>query len=513
MFEFKNPIALAAVLGALSGGNAWALSAAECSALASLNVSSTTITSAAIVPAAGGVPEYCRVAGHVDTEINFELHLPTTTWNGKLLHTGGGGFVGYMPTDDASVARGYAVVGTDTGHVSNPAALDGSWALDRPDRQVNFGHRAIHVVTVAAKSIVNAAYRQQPRYSYFQGCSNGGRQAAMEAQRYPADFDGIISGAPALDWTGLMTGFNWDEQSLQGAAAIPPSQLPLIANEAARQCDANDGLVDGLLDNPLRCRFDPSVLLCKPGKEGPNCLNHAQLQAVKNIYAGPSNTYGEQLHPGFPWGAEDGGDGWELWISGPASGSNGSLQFIFQDQYLRYFIFGPSYNSLTFNFDRGPRILEEMTASFLNATNPDLSAFNARGGKLIMWHGWSDHALTTVRTVQYYDEVVHRMGNKNRIADFFRLFLAPGMHHCGGGPGLNAFDALTPLEKWVEQGVAPDSIIASHAGPGIARTRPLCSYPAIAVYDGKGDPNSAASFACKNRGLGYALKGFESDDD
>jgi feruloyl esterase len=512
MFQIKHRLLFVAALGTLAAHPAAALTPAECSALTSLSVPSTTITAAAVVPAGGSVPAYCRVQGRVDTEINFELRLPTTGWNGKFMHAGGGGFVGYIPTDDASLSRGYAVIGTDTGHVSNPPALDGSWALDRPDRQVNFGHRAIHVVTVAGKQIVTSAYRQAPRYSYFQGCSNGGRQAAMEAQRYPADFDGIISGAPALDWTGLMSGFNWDEQSLQGGASIPPAKLPLIANEAARQCDAKDRLVDGLLDNPLRCTFNPSPLACPAGGNGPNCLSAAQLHAVRNIYAGPTNSYGEQLHPGFPWGAEDGGTGWELWISGPASGPQGSLQFIFQDQYLRYFIFGPAYNSMTFDFDRDPRVLETMTGSFLNATNPNLSAFNARGGKLIMWHGWADHALTAVRTIQYYDDVARTMGNKNRIESFFRLFLAPGMHHCAGGPGLNSFDALTSLEKWVEQGVAPDSIVASHAGPGVARTRPLCSYPKVAVWDGRGDPNSAASFACKERGLGYSLNGAESGE-
>ena len=496
--------------GLLVAAPALALTAAQCAALTGLAVPSTTITSATLVAAGGGLPEYCQVQGHVDTEINFELRLPTTTWNGKFYHGGGGGFVGSIPIATTALARGYAVVGTDTGHVGGApaAALDGSWALNRPDRQLNWGHRAIHVVTVAAKQIVGAAYGQAPHYSYFEGCSNGGRQAAMEAQRYPTDFNGIIAAAPALDITGLMLGFNWNEQALQGSAAIPPGKLPVIANAVVAQCDARDGLVDGLVDNPRRCKFDPTVLTCPDG-DGLTCLTPAQVDAVKKVYAGPVNSAGEPLHPGFPPGAENGGTGWELWISGPGP-FGAPLQFIFEDQFLRYFIFSnPAYNSLTFDFDTDVPLVTATTDLF-DATDPDLSAFGASGGKLIMWHGEADHALTVDRTIQYYADVARAMGNKNTIEDFFRLFLAPGMHHCGGGPGLNSFDALTALENWVEGGRAPDAIIASHVGAGVARTRPLCSYPKIAAYDGRGDINDAGSFTCRERGPGYSLKGFQS---
>jgi feruloyl esterase len=367
---------------------------------------------------------------------------------------------------------------------------------------------------VAGKQIVSAAYGQAPRYSYFQGCSNGGRQAAMEAQRYPLDFNGIIAGAPALDWTGLMTGFNWNEQALS-AAPVPPGKLTVLSNAVIAECDAKDGLVDGLVDNPGRCKFDPAELTCPGGGDGPDCLTPAQVEAVKKIYGGPVNSASEQLHAGFPPGHEDGGTGWQNWISGPSSIAgppvlSAPFQFTFQDQYLRFFIFSdPAYNSMTFDVDTDPIFLEP-TADLLNATDPDLSEFKAAGGKLIMYHGWADHALTAVRTIQYYNDVIRAVGNKNKAEDFFRLFLAPGMHHCGGGPGLNSFDVLTPLESWVEQGTAPDAIIAFHGGPGVARTRPLCSYPKIAVYNGRGDINDAANFTCKERGLGYALEGFQS---
>jgi hypothetical protein len=495
----------AALLGGLLTLPAHGLTEAQCGALVGPAVPSTTITSKVVIPAGGGLPEYCRVQGHVDTEITFELRLPTTAWNRKLYHAGGGGFVGFIPNLGPALSRGYAVVGTDTGHVGAPPApaLDGSWALNRLDRQLNWGHRAIHVVTLAAKQIATAAYGEAPQYSYFEGCSNGGRQAAMEAQRYPTDFDGIVAGAPALDITGLMLGFNWNAQALQGAA-LPPGKLAVIANTVLMQCDGKDGLLDGIVENPRRCKFDPSVLACPGGVDGPDCLTPAQVETVRMIHGGPVNSAGEQLHPGFPPGHEDGGTGWQLWISGPAS-----LQSIFQDHFFRFFVFSdPAYDPLTFDFDTDVAQVTA-TADLFDATNPDLSAFQAAGGKFLMWHGVADPALTSDRTIQYYGDVAKAMGNKNKIESFFRLFLAPGMHHCAGGPGLNSFDALTALEDWVEGGIAPDTIIASHVGPGVARTRPLCPYPKLAVYDGKGDINDAANFECKERGLGYSLKGLE----
>ena len=490
--------ALAAALfaGLVAAVPARALTAADCASLTTATVPDTTIASAVLVAAGGGLPEYCEVTGHVDAEIDFELRLPTN-WNGKLYHAGGSGFVGWIPGPAAGIRRGYAEVATDTGHVGTGlvAALDGSWALDNLERQVNFGYRAIHVVTVAAKQIVSAAYGQAPRHSYLEGCSNGGRQAAMEAQRYPTDFNGIIAGAPAFDWTGLMTSFNWDEQALR-AAPIPPPKLSLIAKAVVAQCDALDGLVDGLVADPRGCHFDPSVLTCAAG-DAPTCLTPKQVQAAKKIYAGPTSSAGAQLYPGFPPGAEDGGDGWQLWMSGPAEFLGiefpAPFQFIFQDQYLRFFVFGPAFDSMTFNFDTGPAALA-VSSEVINATNPDLSAFKAAGGKLIMWHGWADHALTALRTIQYYEDVIRAMGPEADADDFFRLFLAPGMHHCGGGPGPSAFDALTALENWVERGVAPDAIVAANLT--FDRTRPLCAYPKVAVYNGSGSIDDAANFSC-----------------
>ena len=495
-----GPLTAALFAGLVAAVPAHALTAVDCANLTNATVPNTTITRASLVPARGGVPEYCKVRGHVEREINFELRLPTV-WNGKLYHAGGSGFVGWIPGPAAGLVRGYAEVATDTGHegTSLVAALDGSWALNDPEGRVNFGDRAIHVVTVAGKQLIEKYYGRPPRLSYFEGCSNGGRQGVMEAQRYPTDFNGIIAGAPAFDWTGLMTAFSWNAQALL-AAPIPPLKLSAIAKAAVALCDAQDGLVDGLVSDPRGCRFDPGVLMCTGG-DAPTCLTSEQVQAVRKIYAGPTNSAGAQLYPGVLPGAEDGGTGWQLWITGPAEFLGivfpAPFQFTFQDQYFRYFVFGPGFDSMTFNFDTGPAWLAQ-SGEFMNATNPDLSAFKAAGGKLIMWHGWADHALSAVRTVQYYDDVVRAAGDQGKVADFFRLFLGPGMHHCGGGPGLSAFDALTALESWVEEGNTPKAIVAINATAD--RTRPLCPYPKVAIYNGSGSIDDARNFRCGDAG-------------
>lgn len=497
-------LVVALVLGGGSGP-AQALTREECVALRMLALPDTRITSAQFFGAAGGFPARCRVLGTIETEIRFELLLPATSWNGKLYHQGGGGFVGSIPSALPAFGRGYATVATDTGH--SGSSVDASWALGRPDRQLNYAHRAVHLVTVVAQQIVTAAYGQGPSHSYFEGCSNGGRQGLMEAQRYPSDFDGIIAGAPALDFTGTTLGFSFDQQVL-AAAPIPAAKLPLIADAVLAQCDARDRLSDGLVDHPRRCAFDPGVLEC-PSGDAPDCLSAAQLEAVRKIYAGAADAAGEPLHPGLPPGAEDGELGWQRWLTGP-SALGPPLQSLFSSDFLRFFVFSdPTYDPLAFDLDRDLAEIEAFS-ELLDATDPDLSAFRARGGKLILWHGWADPALTPYRTVQYYADVVRALGNKHEVAEFLRLFLAPGMYHCGGGPGLNSLDALTALEGWVEAGIAPDAIVAEHVGSGVPRTRPLCAYPSIAVWDGRGDPDDAAHFDCRTRGLGYSLKGFKS---
>ncbi len=505
-----------ATLCLFSASAAKAATASDCANLVNLGVENTTITSATLIPAGGGLPEYCRVRGHVDTEIGFEIRLPTN-WNGKFYFQGVGALAGTIPPPgnrglalppEQGLVRGYAVATTDTGHQGN--LFDGSWALNNTERQVNYGHRAVHVVTVAAKEVVHAFYGRAPRLSYFEGCSNGGRQGLMEAQRYPTDFNGIIAGAPVLDFTGRTMGSNWNAQALK-LAPIPVSKVAIIARAVLEECDAKDGLRDGLISDPRRCRFKPRRLQC-PAGDGPDCLTREQVRTLRMIYAGPVNSEEERIYPGSPQGHEDGADGWPRWLTG--NGMAPPLQFTLQDQVLRFFIFGPSFDTLTFNFDTDPPRLAP-AGEFLNATDPDLSAFRANGGKLIMWHGWADPALTPFRSVQYFLETADDLGRDidahgndkdEDISQFFRLFMAPGVHHCVGGPGPNAFDMLTPLENWVEDGIAPDRIIASHmTGNMVDRTRPLCPYPQEARYIGRGSIDDAANFVCR--------RGHEDNDD
>ena len=489
-----------------------------CAALTSVAIADTTITSATIVAALGTAPEHCLVIGHVDTEINFELRLPTTTWNGKFYHAGGGGFVGSIPSSPGALARGYAVIGTDTGHVGDgpfAPALDGSWALNNLVRQVNFGHRAVHVVTVAGKKILHAFYGQTERLAYFEGCSNGGRQAMQEAERYPTDFDGIIAGAPALDWVGTMTGFVWNEQAVN-AASLPVAKVALLAGAVLAECDAKDGLMDGLISDPRRCRFDPKTLQC-PAGDAPTCLTAGQVEAARRIYHGATSSSGRQLYFGWPQGHEDGAaTGWPFWITG--NGAIPPLQFLFADGYLRYFVFpsppNPSFDLLTSDLESDVRAMRP-TGKFLNATNADLSDFRAAGGKLIMWHGWADAALTAFRSIAYLQEAAEKTKRGHRLGEFFRLFLAPGMHHCGGGPGPNTLDALSALESWVEHGIEPEQIVATHrTGTVVDRTRPLCAYPKEATYKGPGSMDDASSFVCRvPRDLFDRHDRFDDDED
>ncbi len=498
------------ILGLLSlPRSALAASPAQCSALTSLALPSVTSLSATWTAATAALPEHCTVQGVIGPgRIGFVVQLPTD-WNGKLYHAGGGGYVGFIPDASAGLALHYATAATDTGHTgSGPlgGALDATWALNNPQGVIDFGYRAIHVTTATAKAIIAGYYHHAASRSYFVGCSRGGGQGLMEAQRFPADFDGLVVGAPAFNWTEFMQGFNWNSRAV-AAAPIPDSKLPLIAQAVLKQCDAIDGLTDGLVQDPRRCRFEPAVLRCQ-GADGPDCLTGAQIEAIREVYAGPANSKGQLITPGFPVGSEDGGDGWGLWISGGTLPIP-PLQFTFQDQFFRYIVFNnPGYDPFTFNFDTDQAGLLA-TGLTLNATDPDLRPFQERGGKIVMFHGWNDHALSALKTIQYYGQVasaMHARGDDDEgVRGFLRLFLAPGMHHCAGGPGPNTFDAFSAVVRWVERGKAPERIIAS-GGAVTGRTRPLCPYPQQAVFKG-GDINSAASFACQTVGTA------KNDDD
>lgn len=510
----------------VSGGIA---AAATCDSLSALKLSSTTITAAHAVDAGGfkppqgagaarlfqGLPAFCRVEGVIapteDSHIEFEVWLPLeSAWNGRYVGVGNGGFAGSISYAQLGqgVAAGYAVSSTDTGHKAG--ATDGQWALGHFEKIVDYGHRAIHETAVQSKAIVKALYGGEAKHSYFNGCSNGGRQALIEAQKYPADYDGIIAGAPANYFTHIGATFVWDNQALDEdpAAYIPAKKFAAIEAAAVAQCDAKDGVTDGVINDPTRCHFDPDVLACK-GAEDDKCLTASQLAALKKVYQGAHNSKGELIYPGFQPGGESGMGGWGLWITGLAPGR--SLERAFAFGFFADMAFqNAQWDYKTFNFDHDLKLADDKMASVLNGIDPNLKAFKNRGGKLIMYHGWSDAALPPTNTIAYYSNVAAKIGQKQE-REFVQLYMVPGMQHCGGGPGPNEFGAYAPgaeqgmstaLEKWVEHGTAPDKIIATkykadnNPASGVVRTRPLCPYPQEAQYKGSGSTDDAANFAC-----------------
>jgi hypothetical protein len=507
------------------------LAAATCDSLSTLKLPGTTITSAKTIaagaftlpadpPPAGALlasfkklPDFCRVEGVLqpssDSHIEFEVWLPAFAWNGKYHGEGNGGFAGSINYAGltASVLGGYASSSTDTGHKGT--ATDGQWALGHPEKIVDFGYRAIHQTAEQSKAIVHAFYEEDVKRSYFSSCSNGGRQALMEAQRYPADYDGIIAGAPAGSFTHIGASFTWDLQATEvdPASYIPATKYPAIEAAALAACDARDGVKDGVIEDPTKCDFKPATLLCQ-GPESASCLTQPQITALEKIYAGPRNSQGQQIYPGFLPGGETGRNGWEGWISGAAPGQ--SIQYAFATQGGANMMFqNAAWDFRSFSLDRDVKIADDAMGSRLNAVDPNLKALKDRGGKLILYHGWNDPALAPLATVNYYQSVVAKMGAKDTTG-FVRLYMVPGMQHCGGGPGPDSFGA-TPsgtkddaqhslsaaLERWVEAGIPPDKIIATkYAGKDVVRTRPLCPYPQVAKYLGSGNTDDAASFKC-----------------
>jgi feruloyl esterase len=447
-----------------------------------------------------------------DSDIRFEVWLPSSNWNGKFQGIGNGGYAGVLsfPGLANAVRNGYATASTDTGHQDDGTSA--RWALDHPEKIIDFGHRAIHETAVGAKAVIRAFYGEGPKRSYFNSCSNGGRQALMEAQRYPTDYDGIIAGAPANYWTHLLSAAASGARATlaEPASYISRAKLPAIQAAALAQCDSSDGVKDGVIENPRTCRFDLSVLRCN-GTESDSCLTVPQLTALKAIYSGLTSNGGQPIFPGLSPGGEAEQGGWASWITGDAPEK--SLMYTFSTQFFKNMVYSPEWQVRGFDPDRDAKAADERMARHLNSTNPDLSAFQKRGGKLILYHGWADAAIPAVNAINYFDSVVSKMG-ANQAGAFLRLYMVPGMEHCSGGAGPNAFgQGGTPdgdplhsidaaLEAWVEQGTAPDQIIATkykiNTDPksGVARTRPLCPWPQIAKYKGSGSTDDAANFAC-----------------
>ena len=453
------------------------------------------------------LPAFCRVRGILtpapDSDIHFEIWLPADQFNGRFEGIGNGGFAGSISFAGlgAAIQRGSAAAATDTGHTGG--GTDASWALGHPQKVADFGYRAIHLTAETATNVIAAFYGAGPRHSYFDACSNGGRQALMEAQRYPGDYDGIVSRAPAYHWTHLLTGGAELAQryAADPAAYIPPAKIAILENAVLAACDALDGVKDGVVGDPSKCHFDPGPLLCK-GADSGACLTAPQLALVRHVLEGSRVSKGRQVEPGFSPGGETGTGGWVAWITGQKL--NEANGVVYGTQFFRNMVYeDASWTALGFNVDSGVKAADDKLAGVLNATDPDLARFQARGGKLILYHGWNDPAIPAQGSIDYYRSVVAKMGA--RIVDgFVRLYLVPGMQHCGGGPGATAFDAMLPdIERWVESGTAPGTVVATkyktdgNRSSGVLRTRPLCPYPRTAHWDGKGDPDTAASFTCQ----------------
>jgi feruloyl esterase len=460
----------------------------SCEALSGLSLPHSYVTLAQISPvelAKSSTVSVCLVTFTLkptaDSAIRVELWLPAHGWNGKYLAVGNGGWSGSINHGAMADAlrRGYATSSTDTGHEGGSA----SFAMGHPEKLIDYAFRSEHEMAVASKAILADYYGKPQRLSYWNGCSAGGKQALKEAQQYPADFDGIIAGAPAANWTGRATQAIWSAQAVHNdeASYIPPKKYPAIHEAVLAACDKLDGVQDGILENPRRCTFDPAVLQC-PDADGPRCLTAAQVEAARKLYSPSINPRTRQpLYSGLERGSEL---GWGTWA--------GPKPLAIALDYFRYVVFeNPDWDFRTLNFDSDIARAENLDAHRINATDPDLSPFFKRGGKLIQYHGWNDPQISPGNSVAYYESVVTKLG---QVDDSYRLFMVPGMAHCGGGEGTSTFDMIDALEKWVEAKQAPERIIASRPRDG--RSRPLCPYPQVAVYKGSGSTDDAANFTC-----------------
>jgi len=489
--------------------------AASCEDLRMLSLPNVTITRATSVAAgpfqAPGtpapppivLPAHCRVAAvltpSTDSHIEIEIWMPAENWNGKFEAVGNGGWAGVITYGNGApqaiprslafaLTQGYATASTDTGHVNDGS--QGRFAVGHPEKLTDFAYRAVHEMTVASKAIIAAFYGSAARLSYWNGCSTGGRQALMEAQRYPADYDGIVAGAPANFWTHLMASPVAAAQAThQGEPGnMPMDTLRIVHDAVMRACDARDGVHDGLLEDPTRCSFDVKQLACK-GADTSACLTPAQVHAAQRMYSGVRNSRtGEQLYPGMTFGSELGWD--------PV---NGLQPLPIADSYFKDVLYHDSgWTYRRFNVDADVAKADATHAALLNATDPDLRPFFARGGKLIQYHGWNDQQISPFNSINYYKSVEAKLGGHEEVSKSYRLFMAPGMMHCGGGDGPNQFDPMRALERWREQNIAPNDIVAAHATNGVVdTTRPLCPYPQVAVHSGHGSTNDAANFSCK----------------
>ena len=491
--------------------------AASCDSLSNLKLPNTTITLAQVVaageftppPPTGPVfgprgepvnwkelPAFCRVAATIhpvaDSEIKMEVWLPlsdsASSWNNEFEADGNAGWTGSINYNSlgAALRRGFVAAMTDTGHEGGRA----SFALDHPEKVIDFGYRAVHELTVQSKAIIEAFYGRAPRLALWNGCSAGGREGLKEAQMFPDDYDGIVAGAPINDFVGRSLAGVWMAQAVHrdAASAIPVEKFAVIHKAVVEACDAMDGVKDGVIENPALCKFDPQTIACKDGNSNA-CLTPAEVEAVKKIYSGVINSETKQLvFPGLVPGSELG------WAT-----QAGPRPFTAATDYFKYIVFkNPDWDYKTLNFAGDITLAEKADHGTINATNPDVRAFFRRGGKILQYQGWSDQQMSGANSPKYYDSVVSEIGDASTVGKSYRLFMVPGMGHCGGGEGANTFDKLGTLETWLKTGNPPDRIIASRIEAGkVVRTHPLCPYPETAVYNGSGSTDDAANFTCR----------------
>lgn len=440
------------------------------------------------------LPAFCRVALTLtpssDSEILMELWLPSSGWNGRFQAIGNGGWAGNIGLQNlgAGVEEGYATAGSNTGHTTN----NSEFTFGHPEKLIDFAYRAVHEMTVQSKAVIKAFYGQAPRYSYWNACSTGGRQGMSAAQRFPEDFDGIIAGAPANPFTRLHAGsiYNTTMANKEPGSLIPAEKYAPIHKKVVEACDALDGLKDGLIGDPTKCKFDPKELLCKNG-DANDCLTAPQVESLSKAYSGAVNPRTkEQIFPGWERGFELG-----LRVtSGPQPEANAIDTF-------RAVLQNPTWDWKTLDFDQDIAETDKRGNQTVNAADPAKVAkdfLGTRKGKLLMFHGWADPNIAPRNTVNYYNKVVAAAGGAAKASNSIRLFMFPGMGHCGGGEGPNAWDKMKVITEWVENGKAPDSFVASHStGGAVDRTRPICAYPRVARYNGTGSIDDAANFTCK----------------
>jgi hypothetical protein len=478
-----------------------------CDTLAAFRGEGIVAIQARVVPATADTPQHCRVTGVITPEVAFEVNLPDS-WNRRFYMTGNGGLAGDAldgpthPDRTAALANGFVHARTNTGHDARKEP-SGSFILSNPQKAIDYAYRAVHVTADTAKRIATDYYGRPIAFSYWNSCSNGGRQGLLEAQRYPDDFDGIVAVAPWVDQTGFTVGATWNQKALTDAP-VSPATMMLVAQKVMEKCDAVDGLTDGLIDDPRACRFDAArdVPACTVG-DAANCLTAAQAAAINKIYNGPSSQ-GKPFIAGFMPGSEAvtaapsgvTNSGWVGAIVPPQPGAK-PADFNLAEGVMRYLILDPpqpTYDAMTFDYDRDTALVERWS-KLADAKQADLSAFRASGGKLIMTYGWADQILQPMMGVNYYEAVMATHGAST--GEFARLFMMPGVAHCGGGVGPDRNDAVTAVIDWVEKGKAPDSLLASKVTSGsVVRTRPLCAYPQVARHTGQGSIDDAANFRC-----------------